>query len=56
MLEGWLQDQFGLYMVGSPISKDEIIYLSVAMGVLVGLVPFFKASRSALKDGLSVRV
>jgi putative ABC transport system permease protein len=58
LLEGWLQNQFGLYLVGSPISKVEIIYLSVtfAMGVLVGLVPAFKASSSALKDGLSVRV
>lgn len=58
VLEGWLQNQFGLYLVGSPFTSIEGIYLLVTLilGMLVGLIPAYKASQLALKDGLSVRV
>jgi putative ABC transport system permease protein len=58
VLEGWLQNQFGLYLVGSPFTAVEGTYLLVTLifGMLVGLIPAYKASQLALKDGLSVRV
>ncbi len=58
LLESWLQNQFGLYIVGHAFTLVEITYLSVTLlaGMLIGLIPAFKASRLALKDGLSVRV
>lgn len=58
VLEGWLQNQFGLYIVGSAFTFVEVMYISVTIffGMLVGLIPAYKASRLALKDGLSVRV
>jgi putative ABC transport system permease protein len=58
VLEGWLQNQFGLYLVGSPFTSVEGIYLLVTLifGMFTGLIPAYKASQLALKDGLSVRV
>lgn len=58
VLEGWLQNQFGLYLVGSPFTAVEGIYLlvTVVFGMFVGLIPAYRASQLALKDGLSVRV
>lgn len=58
LLEGWLQNQFGLYLVGTIFTSVEIVYLvlTFSMGIVAGLVPAMKASRMALKDGLSVRV
>lgn len=57
-LSSWIEEQFGLYLVGAVISSTEIIYLlvTVVLGILIGLIPAMKASRAALKDGLSVRV
>lgn len=58
ILSGWLEDQFGFYMVGSALTSIEFIYMGLTLlfGVLVGLIPAYKANKSALKDGLSVRV
>ncbi|HPI41052.1 MAG TPA: ABC transporter permease [Pseudobdellovibrionaceae bacterium] len=57
-LSGWLANQFGFYIQGSSYSKIEFIYLALIwlFGTLVGFIPAIKASRLALKDGLSVRV
>lgn len=57
LLSDWLESQFGFYMVDNFLSKTEYIYLLIIWisGALVGLIPAFKASRVALKDGLSVR-
>lgn len=58
ILRGWLENQFGLYLVGAAFAKTELIYLTVTfiLGVLIGLIPALKASQSALKDGLSVKL
>jgi putative ABC transport system permease protein len=58
ILQDWLQNQFGLYIVGQVFTRVEVIYLIVTLfaGMLIGLIPALKASRLALKDGLSVRV
>jgi hypothetical protein len=56
---GWqLEAQFGLYLVGSVISTVDLIYLAVilGLGIAIGLIPVWKASRLALKDVLSVKV
>lgn len=58
ILKDWLESQFGLYLVGSVFSWKEAVYLSVTLvlGILIGLIPAIKASKLALKDGLSVKV
>ncbi|MFZ4405104.1 MAG: ABC transporter permease [Pseudobdellovibrionaceae bacterium] len=58
LLSDWLESQFGFYVVGDVFSKLEFFYLGLIWlsGTAVGLVPAIKASRSALKDGLAVRV
>ncbi len=58
LLKSWLEKQFGLYLVGAAFTGSEIFYLSVTLvlGVLIGLIPALKATKSALKDGLSVQV
>ncbi len=58
LLKDWLEAQFGLYMVGAAFTSVEMMYLMVTfgLGVLIGLIPAWKASSLALKDGLSVRV
>lgn len=58
ILRSWIEEQFGLYLFGPMISTTEIIYLvlTIVLGILIGLIPALKASRSALKDGLSVKV
>ncbi len=58
ILRSWIEEQFGLYLFGPVISATEIIYLvlTIALGILIGLIPALKASNSALKDGLSVKV
>jgi putative ABC transport system permease protein len=58
LLRGWLENQFGLYLVGKALTLTEVIYvvLTLVLGILIGLIPALKASQSALKDGLSVRI
>lgn len=58
LLQGWLQSTFGLYLVGSPLTLVEGIYLlmTLILGMITGLIPAYKASKLALKDGLSVRL
>jgi putative ABC transport system permease protein len=57
-LSGWLESEYGFYIVGSMFSKADYIYLAIIwmLGTLVGFAPAIKASRRALKDGLTVRV
>lgn len=58
ILSGWLESQFGFYIVGSAVTSVEVIYLGSILffGIIIGLIPAYRASRLALKDGLSVRV
>lgn len=58
VLKGWLEREFGLYLVGAIFSSREIfeIALMVTAGALVGLIPAVRSMRLALKDGLSLKV
>lgn len=58
ILSGWLEREFGLYLVGNVLASSDLIYLGVilAFGVLAGFIPAMKATQLALKDGLSVRI
>ena len=58
ILKSWLEEAFGVYLVGSALSGSAWIYLGItlALGTLIGVVPAWSATRTALKDGLSVRV
>lgn len=57
-LSQWLESQFGFYITGALLSSTDYLYLSViwVAGTLVGLIPALKASRRALKDGLTIKV
>ncbi len=57
-LSGWLETTFGFYFVGSAITYTEIIYLTIILiaGILIGLIPAIKSARTALKDGLTIKV
>lgn len=58
ILSGWLAEQYGFYVVGNPITNTEFVYivLTLCFGTAVGLIPAYRATRLALKDGLSVRI
>lgn len=58
ILSAWLEEQFGFYLVGNPITYIEIIYMIITLGfgIIIGLIPAYRAAKLALKDGLSVRV
>lgn len=57
LLSGWLESQFGFYVVGQMFSPTDYLYLVLiwSAGTLVGFIPALKASRLALKDGLTVK-
>lgn len=54
----WLQSRYGLYLQPPLFSVNEVIYLLVMLvaGVLISFIPAVRAMRSALKDGLSLRL
>lgn len=58
ILESWLEETFGFYSVGAAITITDFVYMGATLlvGILVGLIPALRATRLALKDGLSVRV
>ncbi len=58
ILSGWLEEQFGFYIVGNAINNMDLLYLAATFifGICVGLIPAYRATQMALKDGLSVRV
>lgn len=58
ILSGWLESEFGFYIVGSAISVTELMYLVLILifGILVGFIPAYRANKLALKDGLSVKI
>ena len=53
-----IEKQFGLYIAIHAPTATEWTYIASAMvaGVLIGLIPAWKAFRNALADGLTVRV
>lgn len=57
LLSGWIEAEFGFYLVGSMITYHEILYLVVLQvcGIAAGLIPAIKATQFALKDGLTAK-
>ena len=54
----WVQSNFGLYLQDPRFSTNEILYIGVMFisALLVSVIPAARAMKSALKDGLSVKV
>jgi putative ABC transport system permease protein len=58
LLQPIVEQQFGLFIPIRFLGAAEPLYVAVVViaGLLVGLIPAWKAYRNALSDGLSVRV
>ncbi|MCC2679751.1 MAG: peptide transporter permease [Pseudobdellovibrio sp.] len=58
LLGPWAQSNYGLYLQGAVFSANEIFYITIMFfsALLISLVPAVRAMRSALKDGLSLKV
>lgn len=58
LLRPWLEIQFGFYLRGPMLGSLEFAYLAATLvgGILIGLIPAFRAQKMALKDGLSVKI
>src|SRR5882724_7825370 len=58
LLQPLVEQQFGLYLPIKPLTATEHLYVAgvVIAGLVIGLIPAWKAYRNALSDGLSVRV
>lgn len=58
LLRPWLEVEFGFYLEGGTLGKMEMIYLGATFvgGILIGLIPAYRAQKMALKDGLSVKI
>lgn len=54
----WLQSNYGLYLQAPMFSLNEVLYLVIILisSLLISLIPAVRAMRSALKDGLSLRL
>lgn len=53
-----IEQQYGLYIPLKPFTSTEYSYLAVVIsaGLVIGMIPAWKAYRNALSDGLSVRI
>lgn len=58
LLQPIIEQQFGLHIPLRPFTSAEYLYLIAVVvgGLLIGLIPAWKAYRNSLSDGLSVRV
>lgn len=58
ILSPWLSKEFGIVLSGQAWTMTEVVYLSATLlaGVLIGVIPAFRAQQMALKDGLSLRI
>lgn len=58
LLQPLIEQQFGLYLPVKPLTATEHLYVGAVIlaGLVIGLIPAWKAYRNALSDGLSVRV
>lgn len=54
----WLQSRYGLYLQAPVFSFNEVMYMLIMFvsSLLVSLIPAWRAMRSALKDGLSLKL
>lgn len=57
-VQPWLEGQFGLQVPIRALDQVQMLYIGavIVLGFVAGLVPAVKAYRTALHDGLSVRV
>ncbi len=57
-LRPWLEREYGLFLAVTPLSPYDLTLLAliVGAGVLIGLIPAYRAYRNSLADGLTVRV
>jgi putative ABC transport system permease protein len=58
LLQPIIEQQFGLHIPLRPFTRGEYVYLIAVVigGLLIGLIPAWKAYRNSLSDGLSVRM
>jgi putative ABC transport system permease protein len=58
LLQPIIEQQFGLHIPLRPFTRGEYVYLIAVVigGLLIGLIPAWKAYRNSLADGLSVRM
>ena len=58
VLQPFVEGQFGLHLPVKPLTATEYLYVAgvVLAGLVVGLIPAWKAYRNALSDGLSARI
>jgi putative ABC transport system permease protein len=58
LLSPIVEQHFGLYVPLKPLTLTEVYYLAYVIlgGIVIGLIPAWKAYRNALSDGLSVRL
>jgi putative ABC transport system permease protein len=54
----WLQTRYGLYLQAPLFSFNEVLYLVIMLvsSLIVSFIPAVRAMRSALKDGLSLKL
>jgi putative ABC transport system permease protein len=54
----WAQANYGLYLQSPTFSVNEIFYILIMFfsAILISFIPAYRAMRSALKDGLSLKV
>lgn len=58
LLGPWIQSNYGLYLQSPVFSFNEVLYLIIMLvsSLLISFIPAIRAMRSALKDGLSLRL
>jgi len=54
----WLQVKFGLYLDSPLFAMSEVIYVvfMMVLAILISFIPALRAMKSALKDGLSLKI
>jgi putative ABC transport system permease protein len=58
ILGPWVQSNYGLYLQSPTFSTAEIFYMLIMMSsaLLISFIPALTAMKSALKDGLSLKI
>lgn len=58
ILGPWVQSHYGLYLQSPIFSFNEIMYMLIMLisSLVISLIPARRAMRSALKDGLNIRI